>query len=107
MHQRDGQLGKIGNVVVEKLGRLVHATVEASVADFGDVCVVRARDELLQVREPRRFSERVDQLGLDVGVPGFLSGHLKQSLVFYQGLSLRIFDKLFAFSKSNPNGPAP
>ena len=77
VHQRDGQLGEIGDVVVKKLGRLVHAAVEATVADLGDVRVVRARNELLQVCEPRSLRVGVDELGLDVGVPRLLSRHLK------------------------------
>ena len=79
VHQRDGQLGEIGDVVVKKLCRLVHAAVEAAISNLGNVCVVRAGDELLQVSKPRRLGVRVYQLGLDVRVPGLLSRHLKRS----------------------------
>ena len=58
----DGQLGKVGDVVVEELGRLVHLAAEAPVSDLLDVGVVGAGDELLEVGEPRRLGVRVDQL---------------------------------------------
>ena len=44
--QRDGQLGKVGDVVVEQLGGLVHALVKAPVTDLANVGVVGARDKL-------------------------------------------------------------
>lgn len=46
MNQSDGQSSKVGHVVVQQFGSVVHFVVEASVADFLDVGVVGARDEL-------------------------------------------------------------
>jgi hypothetical protein len=34
MNEGDGQLGEVGDVVVQQLGGLVHAGVEAPVADL-------------------------------------------------------------------------
>ena len=33
MHERDGQTREVGHIVVEQLGRLIHAFLEAAVAD--------------------------------------------------------------------------
>jgi hypothetical protein len=50
----DGELGEVGDVVVQQLGGLVHAGVEATVANLRHVGVVRRRDELFQIGEPGR-----------------------------------------------------
>ena len=47
--QGDGQLGVVTDVVVKKLGGLVHSDVEASVSDFADIRVVGTGDKLLEV----------------------------------------------------------
>ena len=39
--QGDGQLGEVGDVVVEQLSGLVHALVEAPVSDLTNVGVIR------------------------------------------------------------------
>ena len=51
MDESDGQLGEVGDVVVEQLGGLKHASLEAAVSDLGHVGVVRRRDELFQICE--------------------------------------------------------
>jgi hypothetical protein len=73
--ERDGQLGEVGDVVVEQLGCLEHAGVEAAVADPRDVRVVRRRNKLLQIREPSRTNKsHWEQLLKGVFTPEFSAG---------------------------------
>ena len=69
----DGQLGEVGDVVVEQLGSLEHAGLEAAVSDLGDVGVVGRRDELFQIREPvETRQEKKSDFLLDPGIQGLI-----------------------------------
>lgn len=77
--QGDGEPGKVGHVVEEQLGRVVHLVLETALADLEDVGVVGAGDELFEVGQAPGLGVRVDQLGLDVGLAGLLARHLQVS----------------------------
>eukprot|EP00123_Amoebidium_parasiticum_P016952 comp23654_c0_seq1/m.40409 comp23654_c0_seq1/g.40409 ORF comp23654_c0_seq1/g.40409 comp23654_c0_seq1/m.40409 type:complete len:589 (+) comp23654_c0_seq1:220-1986(+) len=73
-----GQPGKVADVVEQQPRCLVHARIEAAVANLLDLGqAVGAGDELLQVGQAVALGIGVDQLGLDVGLTGLGPGHVE------------------------------
>ena len=77
MHQGRGQAGKVGNIVEEKLGGLVHLFVVAPLPDLDDLGVVWTGDELLEIGKAVGLGEGKDELCLDEGLTGLLASHLE------------------------------
>ena len=63
-----GELGVVANAVVESLGGLVHAFVEAAVTDVLDLGDVGRDDELLEISELIGLGEGVDEGSIDTGL---------------------------------------
>ena len=77
MHQSRGQAGKVGDIVEEKLGSLVHLFVVATLSDLDDLGVVWTRDELLEICEAVGLGKGKHELRLDKGLAGLLASHLE------------------------------
>lgn len=52
MNQCNCKLGEIGDVVVKEFSGLIHAGVETTVANLGNIGMVWRRDEFFQICEP-------------------------------------------------------
>ena len=77
VNQSDGQAGKVGDVVVEQLGRFVHAIVVATVADALNVSMVGAGNKLFQISQTIGPGVGVDELRLDERLARLLASHLQ------------------------------
>mmetsp|Transcript_108987 Transcript_108987/g.351891 ORF Transcript_108987/g.351891 Transcript_108987/m.351891 type:complete len:1017 (-) Transcript_108987:616-3666(-) len=77
LHMARGQLGVVGDGLVQDLGRLVGALVVQAVAHVLDVCSVGAADKLLHVTKALGLRIGVDKLGVDKLVLGGDPGHLQ------------------------------
>jgi hypothetical protein len=57
--ERDGQACEVGHVVVEQLGRLVHAVVEAAVANLANIRVVRTLNAKIMKKWMKTLSSAI------------------------------------------------
>eukprot|EP00128_Syssomonas_multiformis_P005980 Colp12_sorted_trinity150504_noHs@23513 len=76
-HESGGELGEVRDVVVQKLGSLVHAIIEAPVTNKLDLCNVGAGDELLKIGQTVCPGEGEDELSLNNRLTSLLAGHLE------------------------------
>jgi len=77
LDEHDGEPGVVADVVEEDLGGLEQLLREALLAAVEDLGHVRARDELLQIRQTIGLGEAVDQLVVNQRLLHLLTSHLQ------------------------------